>query len=162
MTAGPASPLSVQETSKTLPTCTNPTGGEVTILINGGSEKYDVTYNGVTQSATGGVPIAVTGVTAGPYSIAIIDVNCSELATYYLTGDMSLQDVPALVMNPVVTVYPTCTDPNSGEVSITIEGGSGYYKLSLPDGTYTSITSAIYTIRCFSCCYRKLYYFRTG
>jgi len=128
-----------------LPTCSDPENGIIVLEFSGGTGEYlkaELWKNGVLLSSKGGsqnssftgtqwtpnyptdAPTSVTGISAGRYIVRLFDV-CTDIEPFELEFDVALEDVSPLVAAfSAAAVLPTCAEPESGELEVTITGGS--------------------------------------
>ncbi|MHA7830023.1 MAG: T9SS type A sorting domain-containing protein [Flagellimonas sp.] len=118
--------------------CFNGNDGFATVAIEGGMPPYDISWS---SGATGDM---AENLTAGNYMVYVMDFYGCEVS-----GQVTIDQPEALVINIVDTVAPTCYDATNGSLSVEIAGGVPPYtylwnidetSLSLDglgEGTYT-------------------------
>ena len=90
--------------------------GELTVVVTGGSEPYTITWTNTVQNGA-----TVTELAAGVYTAMIVDANGCEIET---TGTIT---EPAEFIATVNEDEIGCSDDNSGELTVTAEGGTAPY-----------------------------------
>ncbi|MEQ5791178.1 T9SS type A sorting domain-containing protein [Muricauda sp. NFXS6] len=130
-------PITLQ-LDKTDVSCFNGNDGFATVAIEGGMPPYDISWS---SGATGDM---AENLTAGNYMVYVMDFYGCEVS-----GQVTIDQPEALVINIVDTVAPTCYDATNGSLSVEIAGGIPPYtylwnidetSLSLDglgEGTYT-------------------------
>ena len=118
--------------------CFNGSDGFATVAIEGGMPPYDISWS------SGATTEVAENLTAGTYFVYVKDFYGCEVS-----GQVTIEQPEALVINIVDTVAPTCYDATNGSLSVEIAGGIPPYtylwnidetSLSLDDlgeGTYT-------------------------
>jgi subtilisin-like proprotein convertase family protein/predicted TIM-barrel enzyme len=95
-------------------TCNGDNSGEIDLTVTGGSGTY--TYLWSNSSTTQDL----SGLSANNYSVTVNDGSCTETASYTITQPS------AITVNGTPTNL-TCNGDNSGEIDLTVTGGSGTY-----------------------------------
>ncbi len=124
------SPTIVNPPAITNINCFGQSTGAINITPQGGSGVYTYRWsnNATTQDLTGLAP--------GSYTVTVTDAN-----TLTVTGTYSItQPTAALAVTSTVT-KPSCTNPNSGSITVAVTGGTAPYLYnwsgSLPDNVPT-------------------------
>ncbi len=131
------SPLLVTHAANN-PKCNGNADGSLTVAVEGGTTPYEYLWsNNATTSA-------ITGLTAGAYSVIVSDANgCS------ISKNLSLADPALLVVNPSV-VQPACFGEMSGAVHANASGGTGPYIYQWSNGFVTpsieDLAAGVYTL----------------
>jgi len=138
-----AEPLVIDVEKIALPTCEDPTAGEIQVtVISGGFGDYHFTMNGVTNDDGN-----FTDLAAGIYNLVVTDDACAALVVN-LTVTIGLDIVPLEIKAELT--HPTCADPNSGEIDLTVTGGSGTYTYIWSNGEdtedLTDVPAGVYTV----------------
>lgn len=111
--------LSVQST---MPSCTNPQGGSITVFAQGASGNY--TY----QWSTGASGTSVqNGLSAGTYEVTVTSGSCIATETIILSSPAGMQVSEA-------SADPRCSDSADGWIALGISGGVPPYTYSWADG----------------------------
>lgn len=102
------------------PACTGGNTGSIEFQgVSGGTTPYSYSIDGGAsfQNAT-----SFTGLTAGTYDLVLEDANGCQV-----TGQLNLQDPPALKIDALGLYDASCSGLCDGEADITVSGGSGAY-----------------------------------
>ena len=115
---------------------------EITLDL-GGIAPYALRINGsAPQSApnlvNAGDTMTITNLSSGPQTIEILDQNgCGEIANFTI--------YPPLAILANITTGENCDPPNSGEVTISANGGSGNYSFSQTSPSGSTNSSGVFT-----------------
>lgn len=120
-----AAPLEVN-TQSTDPGCTNPQGGSITALAQGGSGSYTYEWS----TGVSGTPV-LNGLTAGSYTVTVTAGNCTVIETIELTN-------PAAIQVSEASAAPRCSDSSDGWIAIVVDGGVAPYTYQWSDGATDS------------------------
>jgi gliding motility-associated-like protein len=121
--------------------CNGGTNGSVTVAVNGGTPGY--TYSWL---PSGGNGVTANNLTAGSYTVAVIDVNgCT------ITSTANVTQPTALAANGSTITNVLCNGGNNGSLTVSVNGGSPGYTYSwLPSGgngvTASNLTAGTYTV----------------
>ncbi|MFT7612140.1 MAG: hypothetical protein ACI9J3_001089, partial [Parvicellaceae bacterium] len=127
------------------PTCNGDTDGSIIITASGGTGALSYSIdNGVTFQASN----SFTGLPAASYDLVVEDATgCQALTTVVLT------DPPAVNIDNVATVDPTCNGDTDGTIVITASGGTGTLTYSIDNGvtfqasnSFTGLPAASYDL----------------
>jgi len=115
--------------------CNGDLTGEIEIIVSGGTSPYYYSIdNGTTWSDAG--ENEYTGLAAGDYNVAVKDAN-----DCFVFGGLVTITEPALVdiTDVAVTDVALCYGDLSGEIDITVTGGTTPYYYSIDDGETWSL-----------------------
>ncbi len=118
---------------------------DITINATGGTGALRYTYDGASTTNNIGTPF--TNLSAGTYQFHILDLNdCIKDTTITIT------EPDALVIDEVTYKQILCAGGNSGEIQVTVIGGTTPYTFELSDGTtnatgiFTGLVAGTYTV----------------
>ncbi|MBK8492610.1 MAG: HYR domain-containing protein [Saprospirales bacterium] len=118
----PSAPLAITVLNVTPADCLGNEDGSATVIAAGGSFPYDLYWsNGTIQTNVFG-PQTVGGLTAGGYTVTVVDNNDCEAQVSFLITDPN--GLTAFVDSQEDV---SCFGGNDGEISITVEGGTAPY-----------------------------------
>lgn len=120
-------------------TCPAGTNGSIQTLGAGGTAPYTYAWN------TGATTSLLNNIGAGTYSLTIRDANnCT------ITESITLSDKPAITVQTVSEVAPTCAGRSDGSISVNAIGGNGTFSYAWNTGstgsTLASIGAGTYTV----------------
>ncbi len=120
-------------------TCPAGTNGSIQTLGTGGTAPYTYAWN------TGATTSVLNNIGAGTYSLTIRDANnCS------ITESITILDKPAISVQTVSEVAPTCAGRNDGSISVMATGGNGTFSYvwntGATGGTLPAIGAGTYTV----------------
>jgi gliding motility-associated-like protein len=128
--------------SMTPTSCSGSNNGTITVFASGGSLPYQYSLNGGTPQASN----VFTGLTAGTYSIRVIDVN-GCFTTFSITVS------PGTPLNASVTRTDVlCYGESTGTITINISNGAPPYQYSLDNAnwqtsnSFTGLAAGAYTV----------------
>ena len=132
--AGPNCPpcTLAANTNKTDPDCSAPNSGGINVLVSGGTQPYEYSFNGAAFAAGNG---KFTSLVAGDYTVSVRDFSGCVLA---------LPTVRLLSIAPVSDAVVKITNPsgcNSNDGAVTIDnvsGGTPSYQYSMDGVNYQS------------------------
>lgn len=156
-------PEATPPTFTTTPTsliCFGDNSGTFEINVNGysGAYTYEVFDNlgasvtGVVNANTSTNPLTVTGLTAGTFTVDIIETEapfCSATSTVIISSPSE-----TLTLDATETSNVTC-DNSQGTITVIASGGWGSYEYELtgaatvafsPNGTFTGLSAGTYTV----------------
>ncbi|BDC98443.1 gliding motility-associated C-terminal domain-containing protein [Persicobacter psychrovividus] len=107
--------------------CVNP-DGEIAIEITGGEEPYNVEWLDDDTA-----PQNRTELTAGTYTIKVVDAKMCETMLEVTVGD----DTESPVLAAIIINHSDCVNPN-GSISLTVAGGTEPYTYAWSNGETTS------------------------
>jgi gliding motility-associated-like protein len=111
--------------------CTTP--GAINISVSGGTAPYSFVWsNGATSED-------LSGLSAGTYSVTIIDANGCSIVNNSNTVNSSGQ--PQVLVNN--STNPTCNNSNDGTITLTVSGGTAPYSFVWSDGQTSQNLSAL-------------------
>lgn len=132
---GQPAPVVITSVTGTAVLCAGGNSGTITVAASGGVPGPA----GYAYSADGGAfgtSPTLTGLTAGPHTIAVRDANgCTRDTTYSLTEPLPLRFAMFFIQNP------TCEGFTDGRIVIGGGGGTPPYQYARNGGTYGSQTS---------------------
>jgi hypothetical protein len=135
------SPLALGATPPVIQQATCPAGanGSIQTTGTGGTAPYSYAWN------TGATTNVLNNIAAGTYSLTIRDANnCTT------TESITLTDKPAISIQTVSEVAPTCAGRSDGSISVSATGGTGTFSYVWNTGatgnTLTSIGAGTYTV----------------
>ena len=113
--------------------CNGGHNGSITLgTVSGGTTPYAYTWT----TSDGTIPPGQehvanpTGLTAGTYNFSVTDVNSCSTAT----GSFTIAQ-PNVLAATFTSTDITCFNMNNGTATITVSGGTGFYKYSIEGGT---------------------------
>ena len=120
-------------------TCPAGTNGSIQTLGTGGTAPYGYLWN------TGATANTLSNIGAGTYVLTIRDANnCTT------TESITILDKPAISVQTVSEVAPTCAGRNDGSISVMATGGNGTFSYvwntGATGGTLTAIGAGTYTV----------------
>jgi gliding motility-associated-like protein len=127
--------------------CFGGSDGQIQVTTTGGTQPYILTITpGATTNNTG----LFTGLTAGSYTVNIVDSNGCPLAV----GPMEVHQPTQVLFTSVNTVDVTCFGDSTGEISVTAAGGTGNISFTLspnigtqsPSGNFTGLAAITYIV----------------
>jgi hypothetical protein len=113
--------------------CSLSGAGAVYVTNLNGGPPYTYTWS------TGSNSSYISGLTAGPYNVTIVDSSGCELTKY-----TAVVDVPPVALATYSLVAPTC-GANDGEITIQVSGGTAPYYFLGSNGDSTITFSSSYT-----------------
>ncbi|WMN06014.1 T9SS type A sorting domain-containing protein [Marivirga arenosa] len=116
------SPLDIT-VSKQQPSCNGGTDGQLSIEITGGNQPYEIEWQDGTSTNS------LDSLTAGNYSVAIVDAKGCEFST-----TISLNQPSILRVAEENTENPICYQEPTGYAEIVPTGGVGNYSIEWHDG----------------------------
>ena len=121
--------------------CNGAATGSASVAVTGGTGTYTYSW-----APSGGTAATATGLTAGTYTVTIIDANLCQT-----TQSFTITEPSALVASPVAQTNIACFGGNTGSASISVTGGTGAYTYSwAPSGgtaaTASGLTAGTYTV----------------
>ncbi len=120
-------------------TCPAGTNGSIQTLGTGGTAPYTYAWN------TGATTHVLNNIAAGTYSIIIRDAN-----NCMITESITLSDKPAITVQTVSEMAPTCAGRSDGSISVNATGGNGTFSYVWNTGatgnTLSSIGAGTYTV----------------
>jgi hypothetical protein len=136
LTAEAKEPLAVSTSVTDFPTCEEPTKGEITLSVSGGSGTYLVSCDAGTVNG-----LVISDLPAGTHTITVTDVDCPAVAPVVLTVEVVGENAEPLTVKPRVVSTPTCEKPTNGQITINITGGSVHpaYKISCDAGSVSNL-----------------------
>ncbi|MBI2269206.1 MAG: SprB repeat-containing protein, partial [Bacteroidetes bacterium] len=122
--------------------CNGGSNGSATVIAAGGTTPYTYSW-----SPSGGVNSMATGLTAGTYTVTVLDANGCQAFT---TAPAITQ--PALIVITTAASGVSCFGGNDGSASASSSGGvSGYNYTWLPGGTtgntISGLSASTYTVQ---------------
>ncbi|MFK8005310.1 MAG: gliding motility-associated C-terminal domain-containing protein [Saprospiraceae bacterium] len=118
----PVSALEITSTLTVQPTAMNCEGGEITIVVEGGTPGYD--YEWTNQDGTNvGSTASITGLVGGMYTVVVTDENgCTT------TAESELEECQiSLSLDLVTQLMVTCNGDSDATISLVAEGGTEPY-----------------------------------
>jgi len=139
--------LTTSATASSQVACFDAADGVVTVSANGGTGDYSYSLNGgVAQSSN-----IFSGLISGSYSVEVFDVNgCLVTTNYVVIANPALLTASATASSQV-----SCFDSADGVVTVTANGGTGYYSYSLNGGAaqslniFSGLISGTYSVEVF-------------
>jgi len=139
-------PLTASFTTDSV-SCFGGSDGQIQMSTAGGTQPYSLTITpGATTNNTG----LFTGLTAGSYTVSVLDGSGCPL-----TVDSIMVNQPAQILfTSVNTVDVTCFGDSTGEISVAAAGGTGNITFSLspnmgtqsPSGNFTGLAAMTYIV----------------
>ena len=120
--------------------CNGGTNGSATVAISGGTPPFKYSW-----SPIGGTGTVATGLSAGDYTVNVVDSNnCFSIATVLITQPAVLGDSVFSKSNDI------CNGDNKGEATLLTYGGTGPYTYLWTNGAVadssTALSAGTYTI----------------
>ncbi|MEM1119009.1 MAG: SdrD B-like domain-containing protein [Bacteroidota bacterium] len=114
----------------THPFCAGEADGQINLTVGGGNAPYTYSWtNGATTKD-------ISNLMPGAYSVVVTDANgCELMGTYTLTA-------PTAIQVEAETDHPDCSD-DTGQINITVSGGSAPYTFAWSNGATTEDLSEI-------------------
>jgi hypothetical protein len=116
--------------------------GSATVNATGGTGTYTYSW-----SPTGGNGATASNVIGGNYIVTVQDANlCSQ------TLAVAVPNTGGPTIDNIAVVNATCTNPNTGSITVTASGGTGALSYQLGTGTpqtsnvFSNLTAGSYTI----------------
>ena len=135
-------PIEITDITTYPPTCMGETNGGLIIEASGGSGNYSLMINGTVYSS-----LEVDDLPAGTIDFTVIDENnCSVVESAEIEVGEAIQ------LSEVFTLEPFCNGSDSGEITVSAEGGSGSYTYeidglpSVTNGVFSNIPADTYTV----------------
>ncbi|MEZ4884191.1 MAG: hypothetical protein R3E32_05575 [Chitinophagales bacterium] len=118
--------------------CFGDDNGELTVVANGGTTDYSYVWS------NGDATAAITGLTAGTYTVTVTDANnCSTTATATVSE-------PSELTASVEDAALACFGDDNGELTATAQGGTTDYSYVWSNGdataAITGLTAGTYTV----------------
>ncbi|MEZ4884190.1 MAG: SdrD B-like domain-containing protein [Chitinophagales bacterium] len=118
--------------------CFGDDNGELTVVANGGTTDYSYVWS------NGDATAAITGLTAGTYTVTVTDANnCSTTATATVSE-------PSELTASVEDAALACFGDDNGELTATAQGGTTDYSYAWSNGdataAITGLTAGTYTV----------------
>ncbi|MBN4065969.1 PKD domain-containing protein [Candidatus Amoebophilus asiaticus] len=123
--------LLISSTISTNVSCNGGSDGAIDLTVSGGTLPYTFSWsNGATTED-------LTGITAGPYTVAITDNNgCNVNATTTITE-------PTLISTSTTITNVSCNGGSDGAIDLTVSGGTLPYTFSWSNGGTTEDISGL-------------------
>ncbi|MBI3501840.1 MAG: T9SS type A sorting domain-containing protein [Bacteroidetes bacterium] len=116
--------------------CNGGNDGTATVSTSGGSGNFSYLWNPSSQTTA-----AATGLSAGNYSVSVMDITCSVT----VTGTVTITQ-PSAMTATVTHTNPCSSTSNNGTATVIVSGGSGSYSyLWNPSGQTTSTATGLGT-----------------
>ncbi len=135
-------------------TCNGSNNGAISLVINGGTAPYTITWTG----PSGALPafndqLVINGLAAGTYTANVTDALGATGSSFVNITEPNLVGTSSLVIS-----NPTCTGSNNGVITVSGNGGTAPYTYTLYDalmnqlaqnltGTFPGLIPANYNIR---------------
>ena len=123
--------------SKSDPSCAHEASGSLSLTEL--SQEVDILWS------TGDTLTQLTDLSAGPYAVSLTNDDACEVQM-----DTLLSEPPVLTIAEVHTLDNDCSGAESGEISLSISGGTGPYGLLWSDGhtdaSRTELPAGLYTV----------------
>ncbi len=136
----PAAPLAITGSTPTGVDCNGASTGEISLTITGGTSPYNVSWTGGLSGQT------ITGLAAGSYTPTVTDANNCELIG---SAVIITQPAAPLAITGSTPTDVDCNGASTGEISLTITGGTSPYNVSWTGGlsgqTITGLAAGSYT-----------------
>lgn len=134
-TVGLDSPLSIDAISGTDVTCGPTPDGTITITASSGVTPYSYSLDGITYQVSN----IFTGLTAGTYTVYVLDNSGCEI-----TSSITINDASTLTIDGIGVTDVTCNGGTDGTIDISVSSGTAPYQYSIDGGT-THSASPIYS-----------------
>ncbi len=113
--------------------CNGGNNGEATVLAEGGTMPYSYLWSNSSINET------ATGLSAGNYTVAIVDVNGCVAYTYAV-----ITEPDVLVSSISTQTNVSCTGGNDGEATVLASGGTSPYSYLWSNGEVTATISGLF------------------
>ncbi len=131
--------LSVSNSTSTNISCNGDNDGSISLTTSGGTLPYTYSWN------TGATASSISNLSAGNYSVSILDANgCNINESYTLTEPDLLGISASSIINPA------CAGDNNGSITVIASGGTTPYNFNWSDGqtaaTASNLSPGSYTV----------------
>lgn len=124
----PANPLEITSTLTVQPNALDCEGGEITIVVEGGTQGYDYAWTNQ-NGANVGNGASVTGLIGGMYTVIVTDANdCTT------TAEVELAECEIEVVEASAPQNVLCSGEANGELSVVAMGGTEPYDYEWSNG----------------------------
>ncbi len=116
--------------------CYDPTPGAIDITVNGGTPGYFYSWSG------SGIPSTLLGaqdqsnLSAGIYNLTVVDVNGCQILNSW-----QIELSPPLLTIIETHIDPLCHDDANGSITVTVNGGTPGYTISIDGGAPVVVTT---------------------